>query len=242
MTELCFIPGFGNGQHWYTAFLDAVNMRYRVRFCPLPGTDDYNASYGQTNRILHPGSYAQFLVQSCSPATRRIWWGHSLGCRVALEAARIDACSVAVVLIDPNLGVHLPRMGRKWVPPSVFPTWYELETWYATHGIGPQEIPTAWWRQEDGRYYLRWNTEILLGFAEALPRFDLVTAIEKTTKRLPVIIVRPDLLSVNGNHQWARLRKHVPKATIIVAKGVEHNFPPPVQEQVVEKVFAQFLD
>ena len=223
---LVFVHGFGCASEDWDAQRRSLEARHSVIACDLPG-------HGRT-----PGSVSQAKVEAFGREVAgllkepSVLIGHSMGCRVALQAAALNPDNVAgIVLVDGSrVGMGDPAVAQRTVAEQLDAVGYGkfIDAFFVSMIFRPlpnrdELIARAKRLPEDfGRALfldiVRWDTAELDDALEAVRAPMLViqsTAMNAERKRVT--------MKAGDTSPWLELIKtHVPQARISIIPGVGH--------------------
>jgi len=114
---------------------------------------------------------------------------------------------------------------------------------YARWGVAESHIEWDWWKpQKNGVFCRNFDMSTVRAYALADPIGDVIGRIGCLAQRMPMIVVRPGMQSINGDSRWARLRLRAPRARILVLHNCRHGLPPAGQEGAASRIATALLD
>lgn len=223
---LVFVHGFGCASEDWDAQRRALETKHSVIACDLPGHGRTPASV-QDARIEHFGREVASLLKHPS-----VLIGHSMGCRVVLQAAALNPDNVmGIVLVDGSrVGMGDPASAQRTVAQQLDAVGYGkfIDAFFVSMIFRPlpngdELLARAKRLPEDfGRALfldiVRWDAAELEDALEAVRAPMLViqsTAMNAERKRV--------MLKAGDSSPWLELIKtHVPQARISIVPGVGH--------------------
>ena len=223
---LVFVHGFGCAGEDWDAQRKALEGKHEVIACDLPGHGRTRATVKDA-RIEHFSREVAGLLQQPS-----VLIGHSMGCRVVLEASKINPEPVAgIVLVDGSrVGVGDPKAAQETVRQQLDATGYGkfIDAFFVSMIFRPlpngaELLARAKRLPEDfGRALfldiVRWDAAELENTLEAIRAPMLViqsTAMNAERKRVT--------MKAGDSSPWLELIKtHVPQARISIIPGIGH--------------------
>ena len=226
MPPLVFVHGFGCASEDWDAQRKALEGKHEVIACDLPGHGRTSATVKDA-RIEHFGREVAGLLKQPS-----VLIGHSMGCRVVLQAAALNPDQVmGIVLVDGSrVGVGDPEIAQETVRTQLDSVGYGkfIDAFFVSMIFRPlpnrdELLARAKRLPEDfGRALfldiVRWDAAELDETLEAIRAPMLViqsTAMNAERKRVT--------MKAGDTSPWLELIKtHVPQARISIIPGVGH--------------------
>jgi pimeloyl-ACP methyl ester carboxylesterase len=223
---LLFVHGYGCASEDWDAQRRALEAKHEVTACDLPGHGRTSAEVGDA-RIEHFGREVAGLLQQPS-----VLVGHSMGCRVVLQAAALRPEHVmGIVLVDGSrVGMGDPAAAQRTVAQQLDAVGYGkfIDAFFVSMIFRPlpnrdELLARAKRLPEDfGRTLfldiVRWDAAELEDTLEAIRAPMLViqsTAMNAERKRVT--------MKAGDTSPWLELIKtHVPQARISIIPGVGH--------------------
>lgn len=252
LPTLVFVHGFACDRHDWSAQVRALSSRYRVVTFDLPGHGD-SAIPGVSSVAKLAAAVAE--VKTRYGGDRVVLIGHSLGCRLILEAFRQSPAGiVGLVLADGS------RMATDDVEKSVAVMSAGMDA-VGVHGFvaaafegmfGPNSDPAL--SKHAKARVLRLDEQFARSLVPSVTRWDAESAIPALKNvDIPVLVLQSThidatlqwgKLESGMTNEWTRLvSEHIPDAQLRVVPGVGHFLQVEAPEAVSEAIdrFAQHV-
>jgi pimeloyl-ACP methyl ester carboxylesterase len=244
-----FVHGFACALGDWNAQLDALRERYEVLACDLRGHGQTPGRPHECSIEHYGGDLAALLAALELPGAVLV--GHSMGCRVALEAARLDPARVAgVVLIDGSrLGSGDPAAAEAGLRGAMESMGYAVfaENFFAQMFLRPTQtsreiVSRAMQLPADiGTALLprmaRWDAERMDEALAALRAPLMVIQTTRMNEARKRVAMQP-----GESSPWLDLvRTRVPAARIEVLPGLGH-FPQIESPDAVNRLIRSFVE